>query len=57
VLLCTNGLTDAVTDPQICEVLSMRRHSREQCRMLVSLANKMSGEDNVTVVLAQYEMP
>jgi serine/threonine protein phosphatase PrpC len=57
VLLCTNGLTDAVTDNQICEVLSMRRRSREQCRMLVSLANQTCGQDNVTVILAQYEMP
>ena len=57
VLLCTNGLTDMVNDERIAETLSMRRKSKEQCRLLVNLANRMGGQDNVTVILAQYEVP
>ncbi len=57
VLLCTNGLTDMVDDSRVAEVLAARRRSSEQCRTLVKLANEMGGEDNVTVVLAQYEVP
>ena len=56
VLLCTNGLTDVVSDDRIAEVLTFRRTSAEQCRLLVDLALRAGTEDNVTVILAQYEM-
>ena len=56
VLLCTNGLTDAVSEDRIAEVLTFRRTSREQCRLLVDLALRADTEDNVTVILAQYDM-
>jgi PPM family protein phosphatase len=56
-LLCTNGLTDMVTDEMIADTLAQRRQPNEQCRLLVDLANQKGGEDNVTVILAQYEVP
>jgi PPM family protein phosphatase len=57
VLVCTNGLTDVVTDTQIAEVLALRRRSEEQCQLLMDLAEQAGGEDNTTVVLAQYQIP
>jgi protein phosphatase len=57
VLLCTNGLTDMVTDEQIADVLALRREPREQCAALTDLANRQGGKDNITVVLAQYQIP
>ena len=57
VLLCTNGLTDMVSDDRIAEVLTLRRAAGEQCQTLVDLALQAGGEDNVTVTLAQYQIP
>ena len=57
VLLCTNGLTDMVSDQRIAEVLALRRQPGELCDILTDLANQAGGEDNITVVLAQYQIP
>ena len=56
-LLCTNGLTDMVQDEAIADVLASRRAPLEQCDQLVDLALANGGEDNVTVVLAHYDIP
>ena len=56
VLLCTNGLTDVLTDERIAEVLTFRRTSSEQSRLLVDLALRAGVEDNLTVLLAQYQI-
>ena len=55
-LLCTNGLTDVVSDERIAEVLTYRRAASEQCALLVDLAVRDGTPDNVTVLLAQYEI-
>ena len=57
VLLCTNGLTDMVDDDRIAEILALRRKPSEQCAILTDLADQAAGEDNITVVLAQYTIP
>lgn len=57
VLLCTNGLTDAVSVDGIADVLASGRHPDELCESLTDLARQHGGEDNVTVVLAQYRVP
>ena len=57
VLLCTNGLTDVVDDDRIADVLALRRKPSEQCAILTDLANRRGGQDNTTVVLAQYQVP
>ena len=56
-LLCTNGLTDVLDDDRIAETLSCRRRPQEECRALVDLAASRGGEDDVTVVLADYRIP
>jgi serine/threonine protein phosphatase PrpC len=55
-LLCTDGLTDEVTDEEIAGILGRRTHAQEATEALVNLALERGGRDNVTVVLAQYAM-
>jgi PPM family protein phosphatase len=57
VLLCTNGLTDMLNDAAIAEVLALRRDPGEQCAILTDLANRAGGGDNITAVLAEYQIP
>jgi protein phosphatase len=56
-LLCTDGLSDMVSDEQIAAVLARTEGSEDACRALVDLALAAGGRDNVTVVLANYAMP
>jgi PPM family protein phosphatase len=56
-LLCTNGLTDMVSDDRIADALTSRRTPQEQCDLLISAALANGGHDNVTVVLANYRIP
>jgi protein phosphatase len=53
-LLCTNGLTDVVTDDQIADVLALQRRPEEDCQQLIELALGAGGPDNVTVLSADY---
>jgi serine/threonine protein phosphatase PrpC len=53
-LLCTNGLTDVLTQDQIADVLACCRHAKEDCRQLIDLAVAEGSPDDVTVVLADY---
>jgi protein phosphatase len=57
VLLCTDGLTDMVPDAEIADVLALRRQPDEQCQTLIDAALAAAGEDNVTVLPGQYEIP
>jgi protein phosphatase len=52
-LLCSDGLSKMVPDQQIREVLSRERDLPAAARMLVELANRAGGKDNVTVVLVR----
>jgi protein phosphatase len=56
-LLCTDGLTDMVPDPQIAEVLRDAQTPGEACQALVQRALERGGKDNITVVLARYSIP
>jgi protein phosphatase len=57
VLLCTDGLTEMVSDADIAAVLRDEREPRAACERLVWLANAHGGRDNVTAVVARYEHP
>lgn len=56
VLLCTDGLTDMVTDDEIAQVLRDVPDPDTACRTLVDLALKNGGKDNVTVVIGNYRV-
>jgi protein phosphatase len=53
VLLCTDGLTEMVTDEAIAAALRDETDPRRACERLVASANLAGGKDNVTVVAAR----
>lgn len=53
-LLCSDGLTDMVTDEEIAEILK-KGSPEEQTDRLVNLALEHGGRDNVTVIVCQVE--
>lgn len=57
VLLCTDGLTEMVTDAAIAAVLERAGPAADACHALVDLAVEAGGKDNVTVVLGRYSIP
>ena len=55
VLLCSDGLTEAVPDPRIAEILSTEPDGTAACASLIDAANDAGGPDNITVVLLRAE--
>lgn len=53
-LLCTDGLTDMVTEFQITEGLSEIKEPQAGCNGLVQMALDAGGHDNVTVMMIQW---
>jgi PPM family protein phosphatase len=51
VLLCSDGLTEPVTDEVIAELLAANDDGDATCRALIDAANQAGGPDNITVVL------
>jgi protein phosphatase len=56
-LLCTDGLTEMVDEETIASILQEKGSAGEACRALIDLALEQGGEDNVTVVVARYDIP
>lgn len=56
ILLCTDGLTEMVDDAAISEILERTVQSEQACRSLVDLALEKGGHDNVTAVMARYQV-
>ena len=54
-LLCSDGLTRELSDPQIEALLVVDGPLEEQCARLVNAANKAGGNDNITCVLVNVE--
>ena len=55
-VLCTDGLTRMVTDPEIASTLLTYPGAQAAADRLVALANDYGGEDNVTVVVLCIEL-
>lgn len=51
-LLCSDGLTDMVTDEMILDILATDGSLPEKVDRLIDAANAAGGDDNVTVVVA-----
>jgi serine/threonine protein phosphatase PrpC len=52
-LICSDGLTDMITSAQMTAVLQKQIPFAQKVPALIALANKMGGNDNITVVLAK----
>jgi PPM family protein phosphatase len=55
-LLCTDGLTNMVTDDQIAAILTREQDPGTASAALVDEALANGGEDNVTAVVARFEL-
>jgi protein phosphatase len=55
-LYCTDGLTEPVTDAAIAGVLKTHPDPEDACARLVDLALSQGGPDNVTAILARYQV-
>jgi protein phosphatase len=54
-LLCSDGLTEMVSDQEVLSVLQAEADPAHACQRLVARANDEGGKDNVTVVVARFE--
>ena len=52
-LLCSDGLTRMVTDPEIASTLMTVEPAQAAADRLVELANEYGGEDNVTAIVVR----
>jgi protein phosphatase len=53
-LLCTDGLTNELSDDRIAEILAHPRPASDICQELIQAAKAAGGNDNVTVVVAKF---
>ena len=56
-LLCTDGLSEMISDDVIASVLKDATSSEAACQGLIDLALAGGGKDNITVVLGRYSFP
>src|SRR5712691_8203631 len=54
-LLCSDGLTRLVTDPEIAGTLQAETNPGKAAEKLIALANERGGPDNITVVIARLD--
>lgn len=54
-LLCSDGLTNYVSDKGIAAILSQKLSLKERGHQLVDLAKEYGGGDNITLILAKLE--
>jgi PPM family protein phosphatase len=54
VVLCSDGLSNKVRASEMAELVDRAPSLKEACDSLVSLANERGGEDNITVMIAQF---
>jgi protein phosphatase len=57
ILVCTNGLTDAIPGDLIAVVLSSNLSPEEQAGRLIAAAEEAQARDDVTAVVAHYKVP
>ncbi|MBQ6570360.1 MAG: serine/threonine-protein phosphatase [Clostridia bacterium] len=54
-LLCSDGLTDMLSEDDICEIAAKEKTTEDAASSLVSNALKRGGEDNITVLLCEIQ--
>ncbi len=55
ILLCSDGLSGAVDERTMEAVLAGEEGVEARCRSLVDAANERGGQDNITVILVEFE--
>jgi protein phosphatase len=54
-LLCSDGLTEMVTNEAIATVLRAESEPAAACKALVAQANDAGGRDNITAVIVRFD--
>jgi protein phosphatase len=54
-LLCSDGLSGMIKDPQILDLVLLSDDLDEACENLIAVANEAGGSDNITVVAVRIE--
>ena len=54
-LLCSDGLTEMVSNDAIAEVLRNMAGPEDACQRLLDEANDAGGRDNVTIVVVRFD--
>lgn len=54
-LLCSDGLSGMIRDPEIREIMKVGGESHELCRVLIERANQAGGHDNITAIIARFD--
>ena len=55
-LLCTDGLTEMVPEEKIAGVVSSQKDPQQRCEELLQLALDAGGKDNITALLARFQI-
>lgn len=53
-LICSDGLSGKMHADEIANVVNAATDFKSACQSLINLANERGGEDNITVVIAQF---
>ena len=54
-LLCSDGLTEMVSDGSIAAILQNKNDPSGACESLVAEANRLGGRSNVTAIVARVD--
>lgn len=54
ILLCSDGLTEDVSEPEIHFEINNGNSVEEKCKSLIDIANSRGGHDNITVVIVEF---
>jgi protein phosphatase len=53
-LLCSDGLTGMLRDPEIGKILGKKAAPAQLCHLLVEAANEAGGDDNITALVIEF---
>jgi hypothetical protein len=53
-VICSDGLSGKIHQDEIARTIHEARDFKSACQHLINLANERGGEDNITVVIAQF---
>ena len=56
-LLCSDGLSNTVTDPEIADILRTSKSTQQAAQRLIDTANQHGGPDNITALVLSYGQP
>lgn len=54
-LLCSDGLSNKVSDKKMMEILESEDALEDKAVSLIKIANENGGEDNITLIILQYD--